>query len=150
MEELIGGQEKSWLLLNGCLLMLTWIMCLFINRERKGFYRPFVVRYTLAALWSSPGAAEWLGHFWEEQYSPQSAHLDEAITEEKGPTRGGDSEGGEQLPHPLFFHRCGMASRCAGGNQTPFLIPGERNGSGCASKNPVLRGKYLCTINKKD
>lgn len=50
MEELLGGQEWSWLLLNGCLLTLTWIMCLFINWERKGFYHPFVVRYTLAAL----------------------------------------------------------------------------------------------------
>lgn len=43
-------REEPTLLLNGCLLALTWIMCLFINWEREGFYHPFVVRYTLAAL----------------------------------------------------------------------------------------------------
>lgn len=43
-------REEPTLLLNGCRLTLTWIMCLFINWEREGFYHPFVVRYTLAAL----------------------------------------------------------------------------------------------------
>lgn len=48
-EELTGWKKKKkpTLPLNGCLLMLTRVTCLFINWEgKKGFYHPFVVRYT--------------------------------------------------------------------------------------------------------